>query len=292
MKETNKRLLNFSVSGLALLLVISAPVLLAQRQGGGPSPAPQGQGGGRGKPDGQSLFVIGTLTSVDANGGTLTVQSREGSGTQTISVTANTQIVSQVVVAVSDLQVNDQVRVRGVPTAITASSITAGQMPDFLQGSGPRGGGKGHHSDSQDANEPQAFASATGQVASVNPLTIAVGTDVSIVLHLAADASVTKIQPIKIADLKEGDHIIAAGQTGSDGEFVATGIAVNMGMSSDTGGDQEQCSTTQAESSGNSQQGATASSSNSSATGNAGAASSSTGTTTRRTSGTRPPRRN
>ena len=282
MKDTNKRLLNLSVSGLALLLVVSAPVLLAQRQGGGPPPAPQGQGGGRGKPDGQSPFVMGTLTSVDAGGGTITVQSRDGADTQTIRVTANTQIVSQVAVAVSDLQVNDQVRVQGVPTAITASSVTAGQMPDFLQGSGPRGGGKGHHSGSQASNEPQAFASATGQVASVDPLTIAVGTDVSIVLHLAADASVTKIQPIKIADLKEGDHIIAAGQSGSDGVFVATGIAVNMGRAGNTESEQEQCSTTQAENSESSQSVTTAKSASGSAT----------GTTTRQTSGGRPQRRN
>jgi hypothetical protein len=79
---------------------------------------------------------------------------------------------------------------------------------------------------------PQAFknASATGKVTSTNPLTISLGSDVSIVLKLAPNAKVTKIESANLQNLKVGDRIMAAGQPGNDWTFTATGIGVNLDM--------------------------------------------------------------
>ncbi len=40
----------------------------------------------------------------------------------------------------------------------------------------------------------------------------------------------TKITQTSFNNLKVGDRVMAAGQTGNDGTFVATGVAVNMEM--------------------------------------------------------------
>ena len=43
-----------------------------------------------------------------------------------------TKVATQMTISASDLKVGNQVQVQGVPTAITATSLTAGQSPDFL----------------------------------------------------------------------------------------------------------------------------------------------------------------
>src|SRR5205814_955848 len=115
----------------------------------------------------------------------------------------------------SDLKLNDQVQVQGAPTSITASSLTVGELPDFLlaamrgPGGGPAGGpgggapgaapGGGSDANGRQASprgvetngrpqgtngQPPAFATATGKVVSLNPLTIAISSEVSVVLKL------------------------------------------------------------------------------------------------------------
>jgi len=181
-------------------------------------------------------FATGTITGGDQSAGAILIQSQFGGGNQTIRVNNSTKVVKQVSISATDLKVGDQVQVQGVPTAITASSITAGEMPNFMPGGGgrpgfgPGGPGGGPGVGGAPGGGAQAFASATGKVTSINPLTISMGSDISLVLKLAANAKVTKIATISLNNLKEGDRIMASGQTGNDGTFTASSIGVNLEM--------------------------------------------------------------
>ena len=73
-----------------------------------------------------------------------------------------------------------------------------------------------------------ASATATGTVTSLSPLTISIGNDVTISLKLAANMKVSKVVPFAFSKVKVGDRLIATGQAGSDGMFVATTVGINM----------------------------------------------------------------
>jgi hypothetical protein len=185
-------------------------------------------------------MIFGSITGGDTNAGIIQVNSQFG-GQQTIRVNANTQFIAQKTVLSGELKVDDQVQVQGVPTAITASSITAGQLPEGFRMGGPGGFGGpvgpggpggfgqrgGQGAQGNRANQ-QAMASATGKVTSTSPLTISVGDGVSIVLKLASDAKITKYVKTNISGLKVGDQIMAMGQPGADGSFSATNVGVNF----------------------------------------------------------------
>ena len=183
-------------------------------------------------------FAMGTVTGGDANMRTLTIQSQFG-GAQTIQVGTTTQMVTQQTVNLADLKIDDQVQVQGVPTGITASTITAGQMPSFMQGGqgrgggfpgGPPGGGNNGNAGGQAANARTASASASGRVTSTSPLSISLGDGVSLTVKAGAKARVSRITPLTFNSLKVGDRVMAAGQADSNGVFAATGIGVNMTM--------------------------------------------------------------
>src|SRR5205807_1267461 len=65
---------------------------------------------------------------------------------------------------------------------------------------------------------------------------ISLGSDVSVTLKMASNAKVTKISVVTLNSLKVGDRIMASGQTGDDGTFVANTIGVNMDMGMGMGG--------------------------------------------------------
>jgi hypothetical protein len=242
MRNTNTLLMVSILAGVTLCGIVATRMTSAQGPGG---QRPGGQGrnfqgpGGRGGFGGQMPFAAGTITGGDSNTGRLTIQSQFGGNAQTIQVTNSTQLVTQTAVTVADLQVNDQVQVQGVPTGITASSLTSGQMPSFLPGGRPPQPGGGNpggaaagnaNAGGPAANATTAFASATGKITATSPLTISIGNGVSLSIKLASNARVTKITPIAFNSLKVGDRVMAAGQAGADGTFAATGIAVNMEM--------------------------------------------------------------
>ncbi len=124
----------FVVSGLSLSRLTRAQA---------PNGSGQGQQRRPGGFGGRAPFVAGTITGGNRNTGVLSISSQFGGGNQTINVTRNTQFATQTTVTVADLNVNDQIQVQGVPTGITASSITAGQMPE-LPGGGMGGGSGGN----------------------------------------------------------------------------------------------------------------------------------------------------
>jgi hypothetical protein len=213
--------------------------------GGGPGGGQFGQGRGfpgQGGPGGGMPFLSGTITGGDLSAGVILIQGPFGGEPQTVKVTGSTKVVSQKTASVSDLAVGDQVQVQGVPTSITASSLTAGTMPDFFGGGrgGPGFGGQGPGGPGFGQNgrggQSQAFASASGKITSTSPLTISIGSDVSVVLKLASSAKITKYVTGQLSSLKQGDRVLVAGQPGADGSFAATTIGLNIEMGGGRGG--------------------------------------------------------
>jgi hypothetical protein len=242
-----------ALTGFALCGTMFASLAQAQDPGGQPPPASaqgapgggrvrgQGQAGGRfGGFGGGMPFASGTITGGDANASTITITNQFGGGTQTIKVTPDTQFVSLVTVTVADLKRDDMVQVQGVPSGITASTITAGDPPAFMQGGRNRGGAAAPAAPGNPAApgaqpnaaapRPQGFATATGKIVAKTTasITISLGNDVDVVLKLAPDTKITKYMPIKFSSLKVGDQVMATGQAGADGTFTATGLGVNM----------------------------------------------------------------
>ena len=170
-------------------------------------------------------FAAGTVSAVDPASGTVTLTPMFGGGAgQTVKVTGTTQISAQVEAKVSDLKVGDSVQVRGVPTGMTASQITAGDGSDPF-GGGMFGAGAAKPGGAGAAGT--AYAQATGRIASLNPLTVTISEGVSVVLKTAPDVRVVKTVTETVGDLKVGDRIMANGQSGDDNVLTATRIRVN-----------------------------------------------------------------
>ena len=170
-------------------------------------------------------FASGAVTAVDAAAGTVTLTPMFiGAAPQTVRVTVTTQITAQKEAQVSDLKVGDTVQVRGVPTGITATQITAGEGSDPFMG-GPFGGGMIRPGGANAAG--MASAQASGQIASLNPLTITISEGVSVVLKIAPSVRVVKTVTETVGDLKVGDRLMANGQSGDDNVLTATRIHVN-----------------------------------------------------------------
>ncbi len=240
-------------AGAAFTLLVMTNAALAQNPaatapggaGGATRVAGQGRNGGQGRGGGRN--AMGTITGGDMKAGTMVISSQFGGGSQTIKVNPDTKFTTQQIVTVGSLRAGDQVQVQGVPAVITASSITAGELPDFLQNNrnrGGRGAAPGGATpatpgaaaadpaviDPNNPPQPTASATATGKVVSTNPLTIVINTNVTIILKLASGVKITKLTSVPFSSLKVGDKLIAAGTTDPDGTFTATGVGVNLDM--------------------------------------------------------------
>lgn len=195
--------------------------------GGKPNtPSPGANPFGRGR----MPFATGTVSAVDAAAGTVTLTPMFGANAgQTVKVTGTAQITALTEAKVGDLKVGDKVQVRGVPTGIAASQITAGESGDTPMGgmTMPFGGMPFGAGSSAMAGPQAASAQATGKITGLTPLTISVSDSVQVTLKAAPDVKVSRYVSEKIGDLKVGDHILASGQTGDDGVFTASRIRVN-----------------------------------------------------------------
>ena len=247
MTRSSKTLVAALLAGTAL-----TTAAWAQFGGGGPMVPPAGptgmpmpMNGGPNMPGGNPLgmgrlpFANGTVTAVDAAAGTITLTPMFGGGTpQTVKVTDATQITATREGTVGDLKVGDTIQVRGVPTGITASQITAGDSADQSAGSmmggmslpplGPRGGGKFGAARPGMGGAQPAFAQASGKITSLNPLTVSVSEGVEITLKVGPEVKVNRNVTEKVSDLKAGDRVMANGMTGNDGVLAATRIRVNV----------------------------------------------------------------
>jgi len=245
--------------GLELMLValgaLSTGLAGAQQNPGQPGaqPGQTGQPGfqqgrrGFGQGGARMPFATGQVTGGDPATGTIVIGSPFG-GSQTIKVSPDTKMVALIQVQASSLKVGDHIQVQGMPTKMTANTITAGEMPDFLTAGirgrgGPNGAAAGPGGNLPGApapatgaaanaqggpQQPPAFASASGKVTSTEPLTIQLSDEISLVLTLGPNAKVMKLMPATINNIKMGDTIFAAGQAGDDGTFTATGVGINL----------------------------------------------------------------
>lgn len=213
--------------------------------GGGQPNAP----GGGGSPFSTTRmpFALGTITAVNAGAGTITVRSQFGGELRTIKITTATDITARVEAKVSDLKVGDTVQVRGVPTGITASQISAGDAaaPDPMMGApmmggNPMGGGTFGQGRPNGVAEPggpgAAYAQASGKIIALTPLTIALPGGVSVTLTAAPNAKISRTVSEKIGSLKVGDTVMASGQPAADGSLAATRLRVNDNAAAGFGG--------------------------------------------------------
>ena len=223
MRHTMSALVASALVGLAL----AAPAFAQAPPPGQSQPFPEFGG------PGHLPFALGTIQSVDATAGTITLTPQNGGAGQIIKVGANAQIVTLATVSVADMKVGDRVAVQGMPTGITASQMTVGQPPAGLPGAGgfgflPRAAGAGGA-----GSTDQGFAMATGQIKTLptktDPhLSIMMGPDVQIFLKIAEGARLTKYVPVALSGLKSGDQLFARGEAGGDGTLTASVVGVNM----------------------------------------------------------------
>lgn len=214
------------LAGLTLGIALCVRITLAQRAGSGSLSSGQSRGYPYGSEGGrQSPFLKGTITGGNAQTGSISVQNQNG-GTTTIQCNNSTQFTTQQTVSASSLKVGDTIQVTGLPTGINASSIIDGQMPSSMQTYSGLSRGMGKTSGT---GTSAGFATASGIIVSLNPLTISLGGGVAITITGSANTSVSRLVPLTYNQLKVGDTISAAGQLNSNGVFVASGVAVNLG---------------------------------------------------------------
>ena len=218
--------------------------------GGGPNNGPDPFGGGGGRQGGMGRrppFASGTVTAVDVQAGTITVSSVFGDP-QVIQTQGTTTIVSQTAASVSDLKKGDTIEVRGVPTGLTASSLTIGKSPLGGPGGPPPPGGFGGPPPPGGFGGPPppgggfggppapAMAYAKGTVTSTSPLTISLSSSALLTLKMDPSAKVTKYTTVALSSIKVGDRVVGIGTANDDGSFAAATIAVNMDMGRGGGG--------------------------------------------------------
>lgn len=262
-------LMTIALAAASVAQAPNDPGGLPPNQNGRPAGPPPGGFGGpdRGGNNGRSgsdragfpgrpPFASGTVSAVDVNAGTITITSQLGgnSSSQVITVGSAAQLITQFEVAVADLKVGDQVQIQGIPTGITVSQLTAGQPPFGLPGAGgfgpgglggPRGGGNGGARLSPASSTIRAaapsFATANGTILALPtkadpPLALSLNAEIQISLKIADGAKITRYKTLKIADIKNGDQIMATGQNAADGTPAISTVGVNLVLRDGFGG--------------------------------------------------------
>ena len=199
----------------------------------------QGPGGGW-QPGGRMPFAMGSVSSVDKAAGTITISGRDGTD-QVIKVGSSTKLTTQTPVLVSDLKVGDKVAIQGVPTGIIASQLTVGEAPAGLPGTGGpggpgafggrQGGGNGGQAPTQSSSVMARGVVKVLPTAANAHLTITLDADTTLIVKVNAGAKITKYASTTLAKLRSGDRIVALGDAGDDGVFVATAVGVNLPQS-------------------------------------------------------------
>lgn len=238
-----KRGLLMAVASTSLGLAFGTPAQAqGPGQGGRAGWQPNGGGpqGGGWQPGGRMPFAMGSVSSVDKAAGTITISGRDGTD-QVIKVGSSTKLTTQTPVLVSDLKLGDKVAVQGVPTGIVASQLTAGDAPTGLPGAGGPGGPAGFGGRPGGGNGGPATAQASSVMArgvvkalptAANAhLTITLDADTTLIVKINSGAKITKYASTSLSKIRTGDRIVALGDAGDDGVFVATAVGVNLPQS-------------------------------------------------------------
>lgn len=238
------------VGGAVAVIAAVALFLVVGRDGGDDSDAstgdPTAAGGpaGGGGPGGGAL---GTIAAIDADAGTLQVESQDGS-TVTVTVTDATAISEMVDGTADDLAEGDSVLVVAAQDddsgAVTASQVMASSDGDLLSFGGqvrpgggdfqppeggelPQGGPNGGGGDFQppegfDPNEqggggPMAITSGTIDGVDGDTLTVTTSDDETVTVTLSDDTNVLRSEELELSDLAEGDTLSVTGESDDDG---------------------------------------------------------------------------
>lgn len=213
----------------------------ADNQGGANSAGP-----GRGDvPGGAGRGTRGEVTAID--GTRLTVRATDQQGatsTVVVETTAETDVTESVDGSLADLKTGDTIVVMGddASGSITATSITAGQMPmggggaqqgrpegfQRPEGSQPPGGAAGRRTaPQQPADGQRPGGVTTGEIASISDATITIkdqdGETVTVTTTPETTVRVTKTRAV--SDIDVGDTITAMGET-SEGVVKASVIRI------------------------------------------------------------------
>ena len=221
-----------------------------------------GAGGNRGGNGQQTPLVAGTITAGEASTGRIQIQSQANGNSQILQVTNATRFVTQTAITTSDLQTGEWVQIKGTASnatagsaSITASTITAGQLPAYLQQEG-RGQGMGGNEPGMGGNSPSAGNTASvasraasgrtaatqtnsatsnsttamlaGIVTSVSPLVVTLHNGTAVTVKTASDAQINRVTPLLFRNLQVGDQLKATGMAISNSAFVLTDVAINM----------------------------------------------------------------
>ena len=214
----------------------------AGANGGGPG---GNQGGGSGP---QMPVITGTIVAGDASTGRILIQSQSNGSNQALQVSNATRFVTQTAISSSDLETGEWVQVQGVTNTgtgaafLTAATLTAGQIPAFLQ-QNTRGSGMGGNPPGNSSGKPSGNANSTrttaatqanntvtltGIITSVSPLTIKLHSGVSITVKAATNAQINRITPLLFSQLQVGEQLKATGMNTPNSGFVLTDVAIGM----------------------------------------------------------------
>jgi hypothetical protein len=232
-----------AVLTVAAILILVAAACAQQ-------PAPRGPGAGAAA---RANFVTGNVAEIDVANNLIGVNT-QNNGEVWVAVSTTTQILRSTQVTAADLALGQTLTVRGTPTAITATNVGIGDLPNLapqrgvqgLQGGGalPAAGAAGPAPTTPAAGAAaggaaggapaaggavaarlaQARASSatiTGKVTNLNPLTITTPEGGEVLVTLAADANVLETAPVALADVKADEQVTVMAQHNADGTYAA-----------------------------------------------------------------------
>jgi hypothetical protein len=197
--------------------------------------------------------VLGTIRQVDAAKGAIQVQSSGQQGeARWIVLSPQTTMMRHAQGTLAELKVGESIQVSGVPTAISASQLQVGEMPQMefrggFGGGGNRGGapggapegapGQGRRgpAEGQGARLQPPSPQFTGTIASTNPLVVVLPGNMRLNVTAAPTTKVVRIVKATLTDLKVGDNIRAVGQPDENGNVIAMRVEVGVDLQAGAG---------------------------------------------------------
>lgn len=180
----------------------------------------------------RSPVIVGTVTAVNAQNSTLTLQTTIGwfPTTVTLTVDPSAQIIRHFSTPLSGLKVGDQVEVAGLPLAIQADRLRA-STPPAPAPTGETGGTPSTTEGTTTSAQLGARAHARGTVKSVDVekkqvvVTLADG-KTEVTVTVPEDLKVERRDVVKLSDVQVGDRARARVTLKGIGQVVAVALEV------------------------------------------------------------------
>ena len=197
---------------LAAILAMLITPLCAQAPGGAPGGGRQRGQGGRGMMAG---VTSGTVTAVDLTAGTIAIQSMRNQAV-VVTIGADVPIYAQKTVTVAELKVGDKVFINGTPTVLIAGNINVQDPvvedeimakireanPDMPAAPPPP---------TTPAQAPPVMVGITGEVVSLDPLTVELTGGKKTQIMADGSTKVIKIATATLADIQAKSDLFVVG---------------------------------------------------------------------------------